>query len=533
MKQSDSIAKRSALSSRIRSVDVISIMLVLSCVIMGALFFSLSHTRSALLIPAIGAVVILLAWLWYRYRCASDTAVTNILFPVALILLALMYGLVFPPESVPDGVYHYKASYYCSDAIGGSDDMHLIRAEDEEYLGIADGVPIVVDRSSIMAFKGNLGPFAASEELVENEIYSAFVDRANVSSTFVQQKLAPALGVLLAKAIGLNGYWTYMLGMLFNLLYGALLIIFSVRITPVGKKVFMAVALLPMTLHLLGSHSYDVGTLGLAFLLTAFILRAMHRKEKIGIKELLCIGITGCLLAPCKTVYSLIILLVALIPGERFSSRNKGIVTKAILIALPFAVIALLQLPGILVMFGIIQPAAEAVAQSGAEDVVQTYVLGDLLSDPGFAVSLFLNTFFVKGWEYLLTFVGSALGWLQGNLIAPEYVTAMLLVLVGLSAVPSPEDRGVLPVKARVFMLVVFVVAMLAIMLALCLDHTPNTFAFIEGVQGRYFLPLAPLLLLALRSRALRSGRRMSFTLIIAFIAVNATYIGFIFTRLL
>ena len=63
-----------------------------------------------------------------------------------------------------------------------------------------------------------------------------------------------------------------MLGMLFNLLYGALLIIFSVRITPVGKKVFMAVALLPMTLHLLGSHSYDVGTLGLAFLLTAFIL---------------------------------------------------------------------------------------------------------------------------------------------------------------------------------------------------------------------------------------------------------------------
>ncbi|MDO5118267.1 MAG: DUF2142 domain-containing protein [Eggerthellaceae bacterium] len=349
----------------------------------------------------------------------------------------------------------------------------------------------------------------------------------------MQQKLAPALGVLLGKVIGLNAFWVYTLGMVFNLFYGAVLIILSVRITPVGKKIFMAIALLPMTLHLLGSHSYDVGTLGLAFLLTALLLRAMRREEKITVKELLCIGIVGCLLAPCKTVYSLIIFLAALIPASRFASKGRAIAVKVVIIALPFVVIALLQLPGILTMLGITSSAAQAAEASGGGDVVQTYVLGDLIADPGLAVSLFINTFFVKGWEYLLTFVGSALGWLQGNLIAPEYFTLMLLCLLGLSIARSPEDKGVLPPKARVLLFVVFAIAMLAIMLALCLDHTPNTYDYIEGVQGRYFLQIAPLLLIALRGSAFCVSRRMTFTLIISFIALNATYIGFIFTRLL
>ena len=520
-------------SGRIRSIDVISVMLALSCIVMGIFFYTLSDTRSALIIPAIGAIIILVAWAWYRLLGISDTAVINGFFPLVLIFLALMYGFVFPPESVPDGDYHYKASYYAANLIEHADNPHLVRAEDEELLDTGDYAMIVVDKSNILSFKQNSDLFATNEELIEIEDYTAFIDRMDIAGTFVQLKLAPALGIVLGRMLGLNAFWVYSLGMVFNLLYGALLIIFAVRITPIGKKVFMAVALLPMTLHLLGSHSYDVGTLGLAFLLTAFLLRAIHREEGIGLKELLCIGITGCLLAPCKTVYSLIILLAALIPSARFSSKGKAIAIKLVLIVLPFAVIALLQLPGILTMLGITQTASEAaVVMDGDVVVVPTYMPGDLLSDPGFAASLFLNTFFVKGWEYLYTFVGSALGWLQGNLLAPDYVTFMLLALVGLSVLRSPEDRAVLTPWARVFLVVVFAIATFAIMLALCLDHTPNTSAVIEGVQGRYFLPFAPMILLALRGRAFTVNRPMSFALIISFIAINMTYLGFFFTRL-
>ena len=523
----------SSFSSRIRSIDVISIMLALSCIVMGVFFYTLSDTRSALIIPLFGALFVMLAWAWYRFRGVTDTSVERRMFPIALICLALMYGLVFPPESVPDGVYHYKVSYYCANLIGHSDNPHLIRAEDEELLSIANGVPVIVDKSSISPIKRNLSAFDSNEELIENADYSAFVDGLNITSTFVQQKLAPALGVFLGKVIGLNAFWVYTLGMIFNLFYGVALIMLSVRITPIGKKIFMAVALLPMTLHLLGSHSYDVGTLGLAFLLTALLLRAMRREEKITIKELLGIGIVGCLLAPCKTVYSLIVFLAVLIPASRFSSKGRAIAVRAIIIVLPFAVIALLQLPGILTMLGITQSAAQVAEATSGEGAMQPYVLGDLVADPGFAASLFLNTFFVKGWEYLLTFVGSALGWLQGNLIAPEYFTFMLLLLVGLSILRSPEDKGVLSPKARILLFVVFAVAVLAIMLALCLDHTPNTYDYIEGVQGRYFLQIAPLLLVALRGSAFCVNRRMTFALIISFVALNATYIGFIFTRLL
>ncbi|MDO5118268.1 MAG: hypothetical protein Q4D34_07265 [Eggerthellaceae bacterium] len=141
-------------------------MLALSCIVMGVFLYTLSNTRSALAMPLLGALFVVLAWAWYRFRGVTDASVERGLFPIALICLALMYGLVFPPESVPDGAYHYKVSYYCANLIEHSDNPHLIRAEDEELLRVADGVPIIVDKSSIAPIKHNLSAFDANGELI-------------------------------------------------------------------------------------------------------------------------------------------------------------------------------------------------------------------------------------------------------------------------------------------------------------------------------------------------------------------------------
>lgn len=56
----------------------------------------------------------------------------------------------------------------------------------------------------------------------------------------------------------------------------AVLVYSAVRITPIGKNVMMTAGLLPMTLHLASSYSYDAGIIGLAFLLTGMCLRAVY-----------------------------------------------------------------------------------------------------------------------------------------------------------------------------------------------------------------------------------------------------------------
>lgn len=94
----------------------------------------------------------------------------------------------------------------------------------------------------------------------------------------------------------------FFLGRLFNMLYAAILIILAVRLTPIGKNMFMAASLMPMTLHILGSYSYDGPIIGMAFLLTALLLRAMRGGEE-KVSKGLCIGTVAVasILAPARS----------------------------------------------------------------------------------------------------------------------------------------------------------------------------------------------------------------------------------------
>jgi len=524
MKHAKPQTKRSWLKNRIRFIDVIALVLASNCLIMGVYFYASSHSRLTLLIPFFGALVVIIFWFLYRFKNNTYCFVTKKLFPIALVTLSLMYGFAFPPGSVPDEFYHFKASYYYSNLIEHPDNPHLIRAEDEDALAEGGVMSKAISQDSLETIKENIGPFATKNGTTENSKFNDFADSINITGNPPQLKIPAALGILFAKLLGLNSLWLYYFGMIFNLAFGAALIIASVRITPYGQKVFMAIALLPMTLHLLGSHSYDVGTLGLAFLLIALIFRAIEREGEIRDTEVIAIIVTGCLLAPCKVVYTLIVFLIVLVPSSRFSSRRKGIAIKALVILAPFAVVVLFRLSSILTMAGVTQ-----VESQGA---IQKYTFGTLLSHPLHTIGLLFGTLHDLGWIYLYSFVGSSLGWFQPNIVAPHYVTIALLMLLGFAIMPSPDDEIVLASRSRIAFSTVFIAVLTAVMVALCVDWTPITNSYIEGIQGRYFLPVAPLLFMGMRGRTICVTRCVAFTLILSFIAIDATYIGYIFARI-
>ena len=137
-------------------------------------------------------------------------------------------------------------------------------------------------------------------------------------------KLPSALGIVLATLLNLGSYPLFYLGRFFNLLMFAALAYFAVRITPVGKNAMMVAGLLPMTLHLASSYSYDAGIMGLAFLLTGMCLRAVYGEGLMSRREKAGIVVVAVLLAPCKVVYTVIVLLVILIPRKHGSKPSRS-----------------------------------------------------------------------------------------------------------------------------------------------------------------------------------------------------------------
>jgi len=114
-----------------------------------------------------------------------------------------------------------------------------------------------------------------------------------------------------------------------------------------------------------------------------------------------------------------------------------------------------------------------------------------ILEDPFNLLRVLWNTFFIsQGTFYLNSFVG-VLGWLD-NPLPQLLINSYMLVLLVNSFINKPIDLN-LSIKDRAVILMIFLFSIFAIEMAIYLTWTPPGSSFVQGVQGRYFIPLAPL----------------------------------------
>ena len=92
-------------------------------------------------------------------------------------------------------------------------------------------------------------------------------------------------------------------------------------------------------------------------------------------------------------------------------------------------------------------------------------------------MGVLFNTYFEQGEYYLGTIIGQSLGWLQVK-ISWINITGFLLCMV----FALFTDKK-------------------AVVLSMWLDFTPPQWKNVAGVQGRYFLPFLPMLVLMLKGK--------------------------------
>ena len=135
-----------------------------------------------------------------------------------------------------------------------------------------------------------------------------------------------------------------------------------------------------------------------------------------------------------------------------------------------------------------------------------SYTKEVFINHPLFIFTLLKNTFWYRGDYYVKTMLGYQLGWLDINI--PDFLVSTFLLLVGASVIRRDYEKKELSPLLRWTMFIFSMIGVCLIILGLTLTWTPVTSIVAEGVQGRYFLPLALPLLLAFRGKSITANEK-------------------------
>ena len=391
------------------------------------------------------------------------------LFAIAAIPICMAYCFIIVPNGVPDEPSHYGKAYLVSTGVLTNEFQVAIPTA---YTGF-----------------GNTS-FYNYEIFIRNFFAPCDYQDLMVTSTLVQSNfiyyIIPALGIGLARIMNLSLMAGYVLGRMFNAFFYIFVGYWTIRKIPFGKYIFLLYMLSPVCVQQASSMSLDVILHSFSFFTIAYILDIALNKEEI---EYLDICILGTLMViACLQKPNYIILWgFVFVCSRQLKSMT---LSKWLLVAL-FVVLLPLAYRGNTLLLGI-RPDDWTPMREGVDASAQMrYLLEDVSRIPTlWADSLQMNSQF-----YLESFAGVKMSWF--NISLPELLAYGYLAL-NFTAIPFGEGETRLHIGAKIWSIILVLLLGISAMLAMYLYWTPVGGAIIEGVQGRYFIPFAVLILFVL-----------------------------------
>lgn len=371
-----------------------------------------------LLFPASVITALFAALLWSRkgdrmYRAYAFSA----------MVLGVLYLAVMPGLSAPDELSHYSTAYRISSNMMLEDPLirpaglTAVRAVDyplEDMNGVK--TPLVPDdEESVPEVLGNPVKQTTYRAVKDWDKRYAFSTKPVASAipdvhTTPVFYLPQAIGFSIARALGLGTMGLLFLGKFLNLCCYVALTALAVRTTPLGKGWFAAAGLLPMSVSLAASLSYDAGLIGTVFLFTALIFKLAYGAEEIRARELFALCALAALFGPCKLVYAPLILLLWLVPARVFGGGGKKLL--CFLILLLSLIAAVLAVNADVLEAYFFPAVAEQAGNASADMRHAGFTAAELFSHPLFTLRMLLNSFAAC----ILTWGGEMIGTKLGNL---------------------------------------------------------------------------------------------------------------------
>lgn len=460
-------------------------------------------------VTAAGLAVVF--WIIYRKKMK----IWNI-FTIMALITGILYSLMVTPMAAPDEVAHYYTTYKLSNKMLGiseEDKDHVtMRKDDSEIEGFSD-TPSAM--TYMTAWEG------LSTPLKDKTLVQVEKETVGVLGYFY---LPGAIGFTLARIFGLGTVPMIYLGRLLNLLAYILLARTALKRIPFGKILFTIIAVSPMLMHQVSSLNYDALIFGFAYLYIAQCLYLVYEEKNITAKQMTLLLVTGILLAPCKSgAYLPISFLLLLLPVKKCKDKKQY----ALYVGGVLAVIVLAAVMNFAVT------SAGITGTSGVHTVdwpgvpTETYAISFLWQHPLSFIRMMLRTVCGNAGNYITSMIGSSMG--SSNIFIPIFwIIAYMFILFAAGTRLRGEEQKVKPWQ-KVWMCIICAGVFFLIEVAMMIGWTPTYYAQIMGVQGRYFLPVLPLLMFVLQNDTIMLKKDQTQKLLASAFTINAAivYIGF------
>lgn len=478
-------------------------------------------------------VLVMLAGLYYAARRFSDSGAgladsgkTASMYLVSALCMGMVFSFLTPAYTVPDERTHIDSVYILSNQLLGIKEIpgpkRLFKRACDVDTSIANTMPMTAERYTVVydnlfeaapkmvpASEGeasNKGGEEAWEDAVDVRMTSArelipAYTRSAIDNVPLLCYLPSAIGFTAARLLGRNMITMVMMARWLNLLVSVWIIYLAIRRMPYGAAAMAVIGLFPKTMQEMSSCSYDGMVIAGTFLFIALTLTAAF-DNRVCITDLLALFLSGLYVASCKGgVYLPVLGLVMIVPWAR-AGRGKKIQIRWLAVSSAVAGGAALLFIGKYIvrisgMFG--RKSGTASIGAGAKKL---YTLSDFVHAPFKLVRIYLNTILKRGPGMVGELVGK-------NLCQRWYFVLAFLLLAFLGILRKKagrqerneyQDHNHVGLRARIWILILTALSVSLVFMSMLLAFTGKDAAFIEGLQGRYFLPIAPLPLLAVEN---------------------------------
>ena len=478
------------------------------------------------------------------------------IYPIVMLILGLGYMYVFPAMSAPDEIAHFISAYKISNKMLGKQatvkDGHVIIRAGDLWLEDVDG-EYTFDKTKseeenvLIPEEGSHGKIISSK--LEETSYKVFYGEGNIRgadnyisfggkdyekaqslhapvNTIPSVYFLPATGITVARIMGLNSTYLVLFGRTANLILFILLGTLGIYFLPRFKEFIFLVSLLPTTIELAASYSYDAVMISSMIFFVSYVFYLAHEKKDFDIKDLVIVSLIAGLVLPCKMVYFPMLLLLFSIPLYKFKFRGKvdGKIKKEnIAFFLASAVVVLLS--WVFVMYLVNRATVVGYSTSTTSSLEwageESYTIGYLFHNKVKAVKLFYNTLLLQLEYYHKTMFGAYLGHAD-DVVGIPYIGFLVLNIGMIFSVFGEAKEKQLQVKERVLTGISIFFVVFLVLLSMLIAWTPISSEFIEGVSGRYFIPVLLPLLMIFRNNKIVIKDETKRNIIFLFILINA-----------
>ena len=425
-----------------------------------------------------------------------------------ILMMGLIFSFVTPAYTVPDERTHIETIYAMSNRFlgimnpGGPE--RLMKRVCDVDAQIMNTMPL-----SMESYRRQTRVFESADKaktLGQGAGRISVYGRNSLGNAVTLSYLPAAAGFTIARLFGRNMITMIMAARWCNLIVCALLMALAAGRMPFGGISLGVIGLFPRTLQLMASCSYDGMIMTGIFVFIAWCYRFIE-DDSVCAADIMVFVFSGIYTALCKGGAYLpvtgIVLLIPLMKKE-IGGKVKIRLFKAAFVMLAAAGLLFFVKNAATIKGIFSRSSGEVIFWTGEQTL---YTFSDIIADPARFLKIILNTLYVRGDSLIGEMVGNAL--FQKWFIVYGFI---ILMLLGLLAGKGEIKRFQL--RYRLLILLFAAASAALIWLSMLLSFTSSDALYIGGLQGRYFLPLLPLIFPALENRLIQ-GERLEESLIL------------------